>query len=79
MGSAGLVDEMLMPITALGPRWIGRVVNFDNSLRGPFSRHPNSVNVVMIDGAVKSIHESIDAKLFLNLCTISDGNVALLD
>jgi len=40
------------------------------------SQHPNGVNFVFADGAVRFIREDVDTTMLAALCTISDGVVA---
>lgn len=43
------------------------------SLRGPSSRHPGGVNVLMADGTVRFVSESVDLKTWMAIGTVAGG------
>jgi prepilin-type processing-associated H-X9-DG protein len=43
------------------------------------SRHPGTVNVLLLDGAVRSVSDNVDLKLWRGLSTINGGDAALTD
>ena len=63
-------------IEALHPTHVGldRTINVSNLNCGPFSRHPDGVHMLFLDGSVKLFTESTDRTLFISICTRNRGD-----
>ncbi|WP_417739417.1 DUF1559 domain-containing protein [Rosistilla oblonga] len=51
-----------------------KYINVDNTA-SPYGFHPGVVAIVLADGSTRTLAETVDAKIFINLCRKQDGNV----
>jgi len=59
-----------------GPGWM---YDWTYGVFPPRSRHPGMVNAVMVDGAVKTLNDTISTNVFQRLGNREDGGVVSVD
>lgn len=56
-----------------------KLINVSNAYRGPFTFHPRILPVVFADGHCRSVSQSVDSSLLMNLATLGNDQPSQLE